>query len=58
MNLNIRLADQDPARAGQPHKWNAQLPVTTFKPLRCQLATDFDGLGKHLNSSVLLPTMS
>jgi len=52
MNLNIRLADQNQARAGQPHKRNAQLSFATAESLSYQLTTDLDGLGKHQNSPV------
>jgi len=44
-NLNIRLADQNPACRGRPHERNTQLTITAFEQLRYQLTTDFDGLG-------------
>jgi len=57
-NLNIRLADQNIDCAGQPHKRDAQLSITTVEPLNYQLTTDFDGLGEHQNLTVLLPTLN
>jgi hypothetical protein len=56
-NLNIRLADQNLACAGQPHERGAQFSVTTVEPLNYQLTTGFDGLGKHRNLPVLLPNL-
>jgi len=45
------------SRAGRPHERNAQFSVTTVEPLNYQPTTDFDGLGKHRNLPVLLPTL-
>jgi len=44
MNLNIRLADQNPACCGRSHERSTQFSVTTVEPLNYQLTTVSTGL--------------